>query len=157
MKAQEKFNQFFRFFQLEYAKECLLTLKDAKHIFTENWGIYEICMHCAQTISYSMTGYPKMKPAIVRLTIGKAVVSKYLKQGYMKHNLQSHVSGGEKIDPNGEPAAGIDHLLSEIEKLENYTGTLKPHSVFGEMTREDYMKYFAMHISDHFSEVTFER
>ena len=76
-------------------------------------------------------------------------------QGYMTHNLTAPVPGGAKIDASVSPFEAINLLTDTIEKFDRYTGTLKPHLLFGNLGKEEYDKYFAMHIADHLSEVDY--
>lgn len=131
----------------------LLAMDEHDAIKTKQWPLYEILAHCAQTIEYSMTGYPQMKPKIVRKTIGRIAIKKFMKQGFIKHNLTEHVPGAAKIATQGTIREGIDLLLKAIHDFEEYKGPLAPHLLFGELSKEEYDRYFAMHIADHFSEL----
>lgn len=68
---------------LAEVEKTLLRLKRAGDIKTPNWSVTEICLHCAQTVDYAMTGYPQLKPAWIRATIGKLAIRRFLRQGYM--------------------------------------------------------------------------
>ena len=73
----------------------------------------------------------------------------------MSHNLQAHVPGAPAFASTGTAQEGVRVLLDTIEKFENYSGELKPHLIFGKLSKESYDQYFSMHIADHLSEVTF--
>lgn len=145
-----------RFSSLDEAERELKRLKTAKNIRCPGWNVCEICLHCAQTIEYSITGYPVMKPALLRNTIGKLAIKKFLRQGYMKHDLMAHVPGGTKIVATGDPLTCIETLLDTIQNFKNYEGELKPHLLFGRLSKSDYDKYFAMHIAEHLSELEYD-
>lgn len=136
---------------LEEAKKELLKLSEEGRKEPEGWSFYKTFSHCAKTIDYSIAGYPALKPAIVRSTIGKLAIQKFLKQGYMKHDLQADVPGSPEIMNQGSFSDGIEILLDSIDKFQAYQGDLKPHLLFGTMNKEAYDKYFAMHIADHLS------
>lgn len=140
---------------LEEAKKELMRLKETSHVQVKNWGVAEICLHCAQTIEYAMVGYPVMKPALIRGTIGKIAIRKFLSQGYMKHNLSAHVEGGSKLDSDVDDQEGIQKLLDTIDLFQAYTRELKPHLLFGRLSKSEYDQYFAMHIADHLNELEY--
>jgi hypothetical protein len=140
---------------LHDTKKELHKLKTSQKVEWKNWNISEICLHCAQTIEYSMTGYPKMKPLLLRITVGKLAVKKFLRQGYMKHDLTAPVPGGSSIKTTLSKEESIDELMKTIRKFESFPGTLKPHLLFGHLTKDDYDTYFAMHIADHLSELDY--
>jgi hypothetical protein len=136
---------------LAEAKKELLKLSENQEKKPEGWSIYKTFVHCAKTIDYSIAGYPSLKPAVVRNTIGRLAIHKFLKQGYMKHDLQADVPGSPDIVDDGTFQAGVKILFDSIEKFQTYKGELKPHLLFGTMDKEAYDKYFAMHIADHLS------
>ncbi|SHL37999.1 Protein of unknown function [Anaerocolumna jejuensis DSM 15929] len=140
---------------LEDAEENLLRLKNSRDVKCPNWNVSEICQHCAQSINYSMTGYPQLKPALIRATVGRAAIHKFLRQGYMKHDLTAPVPGGSKLDASRNSEESVDELLSTIEKFRSYSGQLLPHLLFGKLSKDEYDSYFAMHIADHLNELIF--
>lgn len=144
-----------QFTSLEEVLKQLDILEQSESVTTTNWSAYKILQHCAQTIDYSMTGYPQYKPKWFRATIGRLVLSKFLKQGFMKHNLSAPVPGSPILTKEGTTGEGIVLLRNTIERFRNFKGELKPHLIFGKLTREQYDHYFAMHVADHLSEVNY--
>jgi hypothetical protein len=140
---------------LEDAKRELLLLKEASNVKTKQWSLYKILVHCTQTIEYSMKGYPKLKPKIIQVTVGKIAVSKFLKQGYMKHSLTAPVLEAPDIPEGGNLDIVFQNLMDSIDDFVAYSTELKPHLLFGKLTKEEYDKYFAMHIADHLSELNY--
>lgn len=148
-------NKFIKLSSLNEAKAELLKLSDVNNIKTPNWSLYKILVHCTQTIEYSMKGYPKLKPKIIQNTIGKIAINKFLKQGFMKHDLAAPVPESPEISKNGDAEAALQGLISMIDNFNNYNGELYPHLLFGKLPKDMYDKYFAMHIADHLLEVKY--
>ncbi|WP_019914277.1 DUF1569 domain-containing protein [Paenibacillus sp. HW567] len=144
-----------QFSSLADVKIELVKMLEQEDIQTKQWSLFEMLTHCSQTIEYSMVGYPQMKPKIVRNTIGRMVIRKFLRQGFMKHDLAAHVPGAAKLEKQGTAKEGIEILLKSIDKFTAYNGPLAPHLVFGALSKEEYDKYFTMHIADHFSELLY--
>jgi hypothetical protein len=144
-----------QFSSLEEVLTQLDILEQSESVTTTNWSAYKILQHCAQTIDYSMTGYPQYKPKWFRATIGKIVISKFLKQGFMKHNLSAPVPGSPLLTKEGTTGEGIALLRNTIERFRNFNGELKPHLIFGKLTKTQYDRYFAIHVADHLSEVDY--
>jgi hypothetical protein len=136
---------------LSEAKKAIASLNEKTLSAQSEWSAYQIFLHCSKTIEYSMTGYPSLKPAIIRNTIGKVVVKKFLTQGYMKHDLHADVQGSPMMENAGSFDDGLKILIDSIEKFRSYTGELKPHLLFGKLSKEQYDRYFAIHIADHLS------
>lgn len=137
---------------LNSIKELLISDYYNSNYKKDNWSPYKTFVHCAQTIKYSMEGYPKTKPLIIQLTLGKIVFKSYLKQGYMKHNLSAPVPGSPFIEDSNDINRGIDILIDAIDLFQKFEGEFKRHLIFGGMTKEEYGTYFSMHIMDHLSE-----
>jgi hypothetical protein len=138
---------------LEETKKVLLNLQEIEKATQKGWSTYQIFVHCSKTIEYSMVGYPKLKPALVRSTVGKIAISKFLKQGYMSHNLTADVPGSPIMDHDGTFQEGREILLNSIDKFLGYDNELAPHLLFGKLNKDAYNTYFAMHIADHLSEL----
>lgn len=136
---------------LSEAKKAIENLNGTTLSPQSEWSAYQIFVHCSKTIEYSMTSYPSLKPAIVRNTIGKLAINKFLKQGAMKHDLHADVPGSPEIENKGSFEEGLQILVTSIEKFSSYTGELKPHLLFGKLSKEKYDRYFAIHIANHLS------
>ena len=149
---------FMKKLQLASLNEVLTVLdqlEKSENVSSSGWSVYKVLQHCAQTIDYSMSGYPKYKPVWFRNTIGKIVFSKFFRQGYMSHDLAAPVPGSPLLTVEGNLQEGIALLRGTIARFLAFEGTLKPHLVFGQLTKAQYDKYFAMHVADHFSEITY--
>lgn len=115
------------------------------------WTYAQILEHCAQSIEYSTTAYPKLRSTLFRATIGKIVKRKFLRQGFMTHDLAAPVPGAPDFDPKLGVSEARERLLAAMRALENAKGPLAPHLAFGDCTRAEYEKIHAMHIANHFS------
>jgi hypothetical protein len=121
----------------------------------DGWSVYRVAHHCKQSIDASIDGYPAMKPAIVRATIGRLVARRFLSKGQMRHDLTSPVPGAEAIAEDGDAAAAITALRESIARFRAHDGELAPHFVFGNLDKADYDKLHAMHIADHLSAIRY--
>ncbi|MCB1176729.1 MAG: DUF1569 domain-containing protein [Leptospiraceae bacterium] len=141
-----------RLHSLEESLTELEKLENAKSITTTgNWDINQIFEHMAQSIEYSLSGYPDNKPYIIRKTIGRIVLSKFLGQGYMSHDLNSPIPGAPTLNKNPDFKPGISRLKNAIYSFINYTGEPKIHFVYDSVSKKEYDKIHAMHIANHLS------
>lgn len=140
---------------LEEAKKELLNLSKSNKVETMQWSLYKILVHCTQTIEYSMTGYPKMKPKFIQQTVGKIAIRKFLNQGFMKHSLIAPVPDAPMIDNEGDVELAMEKLISTIDKFMGSKSELYPHLLFGKLAKDEYDKYFSMHIADHLTELNY--
>lgn len=142
------------FRSLEDAKNELRNLAAAKNIsHNEQWKLNEIFNHMAQSIEYSMNGYPEMKSGIFRKTIGSITFSQFKKKGIMNHNTNSPIPGAPSISEPTPQDQAFHRLLNAILAFQNFEGELKTHFVFGKLTKKDYEIAHAMHIANHLSKI----
>ncbi len=141
--------------QLKNLTEALVELerleKSKEILTTGTWDVSQIMRHCAQSIDFSLTGFPTVKPYLFRKTIGKLVSSHFLSKGTMNHNLNDPIPGAPELIPSADFQKGITILKKSIHSFLEYKGELKMHFVYGEASKEDYEKFHAMHIANHFS------
>ncbi|WP_244187751.1 DUF1569 domain-containing protein [Streptomyces regalis] len=89
------------------------------------WNLSQTLQHCAQTVRYSVTGYPDLKPALFRATAGALVKRVFLRRGAMKHPLGAEIDGAPPLDPGlplTEAAAGF------ADAVALFTGHMGEHA-----------------------------
>lgn len=116
-----------------------------------NWSLAQVLGHCAQSIEYSVTGYPKLRPAWFRATVGPLVKRRFLGRGFMSHDLEAAIEGAPALHPQEPLRDVIGRLRDAIEKFRAHQGALSPHLAYGACTREEYEMLHSMHIANHLS------
>jgi len=140
------------FSSLAEAREGLLKLR-ASGVTTPSRGmsLHQALLHCTQSIDYSLSGFPVMKPKLVRITVGRLAVRHFLAQGSMRHKLHAPVPGAPAIPVEGELGRAWELLLAALDKFEHHHGPLHDHFIFGTLTKEEFSRLHAMHLADHLS------
>lgn len=115
------------------------------------WTWSKTLLHCAQSIEYSMSGYPELRSALFQRTAGAAAFSYFKSRGRMSHNLLEAIPGAATLDANAASTVAVAALRKAIDAFEKYTGTLRPHFAYGVLTRAEYEQAHAMHIANHMS------
>ncbi len=112
------------------------------------WTEGQVLVHCAQSVEFSLTGFPKPRSLIVRKLFGPVVMRKFLKNGVMSHDLAAEIPGAPAL---GSPSReeGIARLKKSIADFRAHQGPLKPHFAYGEVTREQYEALHSMHFANH--------
>ena len=105
--------------------------------------------HCAQSIEYSMTGYPKLRAWPIRALIGPLVKRRFLSKGKMSHDLAAPIAGAPQIDPSVTLAEAAARLRKAIAAFRGFEGALQPHLAYGRCTKTEYEALHAMHVADH--------
>ncbi len=112
------------------------------------WSVGQVLAHCAQSIEYSLIGFPLAKPAWFQATVGKLVLGKFLRQGYMSHDLNAAIPGAPPPH-DGEARAALDRLLDAIARFEAHQEPFAPHFAYGPVDKARYGRVQAMHIAQH--------
>lgn len=116
---------------------------------TGSWSVAQTVAHCAQSVEFSMTGFPKPASFIVRGLFGPIVMKRFLAKGEMKHDLAAPIPGAPDLgSPSLTEAAA--RLRKAIADFRAYSGEFRPHFAYGPVNREQYEALHSMHFGDHF-------
>lgn len=126
-------------------------LSDAIALDAANWTWSKTLLHCAQSIDYSMSGYPKPKPALFQHTAGAIAFSYFCSRGRMSHNLIEAIPGAATLDANAAVTTAVAALRKSVAAFQAYSGTLMPHFAYGALSKAEYERAHAMHIANHLS------
>ncbi|MDI7201982.1 DUF1569 domain-containing protein [Leptospira santarosai] len=119
------------------------------------WDAGKVFLHGAQSIEYSIRGYPENKSTLFQNTIGKLVFLKFAFSKKMYHDLEAPIPGAVEIRTGTDWQESLSILQETVLKFRNYDGELKPHFAYGNLSKEEYDLAHAMHIANHFSFLTF--
>lgn len=114
-----------------------------------DWSLHQNLVHCAQSIEYSLTGFPKHRPKIIQNTIGKIVFDKFDAQGYMSHDRNDPIPDAIPIEKEGDLEAAFDRVRKSISDFENHQTAYEPHFMYGKLTKSQYERTHYLHLADH--------
>jgi hypothetical protein len=118
------------------------------------WKIGKILSHCAQSIEYSLVGFPENKPKLFQWTVGSAAFMVFSLRGKMSHGLSDPIPGAEDIADDTKAEDGINRLLDAISQFHSTNPlNLKPHFAYGALDKVDYDSAHTYHINNHFEQV----
>ena len=120
----------------------------------ENTGSWEVARtfdHLAQSIEFSMIGFPVLKPKVFRSTAGPLAFSVFQARGHMSHGLDEEIPG-EVVKAENNSAEAHERLLKALQSFDSHDGPLKPHFAYGVLDRDQYAIAHVMHINNHLEE-----
>lgn len=115
------------------------------------WTWPQTLIHCAQSIEYSMTGFPQPKSPFFQHTVGAAAFDVFSWRGRMSHNPAEPIPGAPALNANADPASAVTRLQRAIGDFRNSKEPLHPHFAYGALTKSEYEHAHAMHMANHFS------
>ncbi|MFT5676422.1 MAG: hypothetical protein ACI808_002367 [Paraglaciecola sp.] len=121
--------------------------------FSGEWNAFQTFSHLAQSIEYSMIGYPQHKSDIFKSIVGKGAFSLFAKQGSMSHALSEPILGAPPINPEGFTQQALTRLVDAVKAFNSFSGELQPHFAYGELNHIEYAGAHVMHVYNHFEEL----
>jgi len=115
------------------------------------WDWPQTLVHCAQSIEYSMTGFPQAKSALFQRTAGTVAYSVFAWRGRMTHDLADPIPGAPALQRNGDAAAALARLQGAVQAFQQWAEPLQPHFAYGALSKGEYEPAHAMHLANHFS------
>jgi hypothetical protein len=138
---------------IEGSLEQLASLDEKQLSSTGEWDIAQIFNHCAQSVEFSITGYPEHKSAIFKNTVGSLAFSLFTAKGSMSHGLSEAIPGASVITPAQPIKSALARLHQSLVDFNAYTGKLAPHFAYGQLSKAQYSRAHAMHLNNHLQQV----
>lgn len=130
-------------------QELLLT---PRVVQGNSWNLSQVLQHLAQSIEFSMQGYPALKGVWFRSTVGSAAFGVFNARGQMSHDLTEPIPGAPALDASQALKVSMQRLLDAMEAFARFTGTLRPHFAYGELTKPQYERAHLMHLANHWTQ-----
>lgn len=132
----------------------LNAIQQLPNMIDSTWNAFQVFTHMAQSVEYSMEGYPVHKSDLFKSTVGKAAFSAFSSKGYMSHNLEEAIPGAPLLQVEGDARDALNRLIESLVKFQNYHGDLEDHFAYGPLTKEQYAIAHVLHVNDHFTQLT---
>jgi hypothetical protein len=123
------------------------------HKSTGAWNLPQTLHHLAQSIEYSIDGYPELKSALFRSAIGTPAFVVFQARGRMSHSLAEPIPGAPGIDAAAPLPPAIARATAALRRFEAHTGALAPHFAYGALDKAQYTRAHLMHLANHWDEV----
>jgi hypothetical protein len=141
-----------RFASIAVALKTLEQLRTQAPRMTGAWDLAHVLHHTAQSVEYSMSGFPAPKPAWFRATIGSYAFALFNARGQMTHNLSEPIPGAPDIAQDQPLGPAIDHAIAALQAFERHAGALAPHFAYGALAKPAYTRAHLMHLANHWNE-----
>ncbi|HEY1130030.1 MAG TPA: DUF1569 domain-containing protein [Roseateles sp.] len=136
------------------AQQAVLDLLFVPKIVQGNaWNLSQVLQHLAQSIEFSMQGFPALKGAWFRSSIGSAAFAVFNARGAMSHDLAEPIPGAPALDASQALRTSVNRLLEVMDAFAKFNGTLRPHFAYGELTKPQYERAHLMHLANHWTQI----
>lgn len=137
----------------EAALRTLAALKAQPVRATGAWDLAHVLHHAAQSVEYSLQGFPSLKASWFRASVGPAAATVFSARGRMSHSLTEPIPGAPDIAQGQPLGPAVDRAIAALQAFERHTGTLHPHFAYGVLDKTDYRRAHLMHFANHWQEV----
>ena len=118
-----------------------------------SWNLAQVFTHCAQSVEYSMVGYPQHKSDLFKSTVGQTAFSLFLAKGKMTHPLDEAIPGAPLLAKDANTLLAYERFKKSLLDFKAYTGTLMPHFAYGPLSKAEYEAAHVMHFNNHLQEI----
>jgi hypothetical protein len=140
------------FGSLDAALHTLGQLRIAAPQMTGAWDLPKVLHHAAQSVEYSIAGFPAPKAAWFRATLGSYAFALFDAGGQMTHALNEPIPGAPDIGPGLPLVPAIDRVVAALKAFERHAGPLAPHFAYGTLSKPAYTRAHLMHLANHWAE-----
>ncbi len=120
---------------------------------TGAWTLAQMLEHAAQSVEYSLRGFPEMKSGLFRATVGRAAFAVFDSRGQMDHGLAEAIPGAPPIAAGAALDAAIQRAMKSLRDFEAHSGALAPHFAYGALDKAQFTRAHLMHLANHWAEV----
>ena len=117
------------------------------------WTPAQIFAHLAQSIEFSLTGYPAAKPRWFQYVVGATAFSAFAVAGVMRHNLAEPIPGAPTLGAVGDADTALQRLIAALQAFDRHDTALAPHFAYGVLDKRQYRAAHLMHIQNHLTEL----
>lgn len=118
------------------------------------WSLPQVLEHAAQSIEYSLSGYPALRSALFRSSVGPIAFLTFAQRGRMSHATTEPIPGAPALSETSL-AHAIERLRRALRDFEAAPSqhAFAPHFAYGDLSKADYRRAHLMHLADHAREI----
>lgn len=120
-------------------------------VAVRGWTPAAVCNHCAQSIEYSLDGFPQLKGSWFRRSVGPLAFSLFSARGAMRHPLDEPIPGAATLDQPDTLPLALERLRAAFARFEAHVGPLQPHFAYGALSHREYAQAHVLHLYEHLS------
>lgn len=121
---------------------------------TTDWSLAQVLEHAAQSVEYSLDGYPQLHSPAFRAGVGRIAFLAFARRGALSHDTTEPIPGAPPLVEVDVDAAA-HRLAAALLRFEATPAghAFAPHFAYGELSKDDYLRAHLMHLADHAREV----
>jgi hypothetical protein len=113
-----------------------------------DWPLARVLEHCAQSVEFSLDGFPQPKSALFQGTAGALAFAASNRRGAMRHGLTEAIPGAPALAAT-DLAAAASRLRAAFDRFDAHDAPLRPHFAYGELDKAQYTRAHLLHLANH--------
>jgi hypothetical protein len=132
----------------------LQQLRDRGAESTSAWTPAQILEHAAQSVEYSLQGYPRLNSSLFRASVGPIAFRVFARRGQMAHATTEPIPGAPPLQAQ-DVGAAVQRLARALLRFEATPAgfAFPPHFAYGALGKDDYRRAHLLHLADHAREL----
>jgi hypothetical protein len=124
---------------------------------TTPWSLAQVLEHAAQSVEYSLDGYPQLHSPTFRASVGRVAFLVFARRGRLSHATTEAIPGAPPL-VEVDVAAAAHRLAAALLRFEATPAEhpFAPHFAYGALSKDDYRGAHLMHLADHAREVAWD-
>ncbi|KKO48665.1 twin-arginine translocation pathway signal [Arsukibacterium sp. MJ3] len=118
------------------------------------WNVSQILQHCAQSVRYSIDGYPKARSLWFQNSIGKLAINAFAATGKLHHPLNEPIPGAPTLAPELPNDVALRELIYTVQQFMDWQGELQPHFTYGSLSKAQYYSVHYLHLQSHLDQIS---
>lgn len=118
-----------------------------------DWNPTQVFSHCAQSVEYSMSGFPEHKSTLFKNTAGTLAFSAFSFKGEMTHGLNEPIPGAPALPLKANISGALQRLVQAMLAFKLHKDDLYPHFAYGELSKDEYEVAHVLHLYNHLKEI----
>lgn len=149
-----KFIATLRPYPLHEIQTQLRAMRPDRLVSHGSWNVSQIFQHCAQSIRYSIYGYPEHYSTLFKNTAGKLALNTFAATGSMHHPLDEAIPGAPELQSAVPNDVALRELMFELQQFIHWQGEQAPHFAYGRLSKAQYYSAHYLHLQSHLHEIT---
>jgi hypothetical protein len=117
------------------------------------FSLAQMLNHAAQSVEFSLRGFPELKSAAFRRTVGAAAFALFDARGTMSHSLSEPIPGAPPLLATQALDQGILRFTQALREFDANTQPLAPHFAYGALDKAQFTRAHLMHLANHWTEL----
>lgn len=138
---------------IDFALKTLDKFSNTTIVHLGQWNPYQILTHCAQSVEYSMSGYPEHDSDLFKNTVGTLVFSFFSPRKNVSW-VNGSCSGSASYRNQRRFNKCVGSIRESLDGFSRLPREVRTTFSYGQLTKEEFTIAHVIHLNNHLEELT---